>query len=54
MEQLGITAAYEFCVIIVFLEYMNSSLHASVIYLFIFIEVRMAIIPSSKDYWRIE
>lgn len=34
--QFGITAAYEFYIIIVFLEYMNSPLHASVIiYLFL-------------------
>lgn len=37
--QFGITAAYEFYIIIVFLEYMNSPLHASVIYLFIFDEM---------------
>lgn len=47
MGQLGITAAYEFCIIIIFLEYMNSPLHASVIYLFIFNEMGMIIIPSS-------
>lgn len=45
--QFGITAAYEFYVIFVFLEYMNSPLHASVIYLFIFNEMGMTIIPVS-------